>query len=919
VTAANAGDHDTSAVPSVLSNAFAPRYRLERELGSGGMATVYLARDLKHERDVAIKVFKGDVAAAVGAERFLDEIKTTAHLKHPHILPLFDSGSAEGTLFYVMPFIDGESLRDRLRREHRLPIGQIVRILRELADALAHAHAKGVIHRDVKPDNVLISDRHVFLADFGIARALAAHAEGNTITGTGIMIGTPVYMAPEQIVSGPVDHRTDIYGLGVLGYELLTGSPPFTASSHEVVAAKLTQSPEPVLRLRPEAPRPLADLIMRCLQKAPDQRWQRADDLLPVLDGLSGAETASMPVGKARSRALLAWAAPAVLVVGLIAAAWYAMTMTPASGSGSGALTVGRIARITSESGLELDPAIAPDGRTIAYAAGPIGRMRIYIRQIAGGRMTPLTDESFAEGQRWPQWSSDGARVAFQAGSQRLSQRSKSETASLYQTLALGGIPTRLFGALPGGLAIGPSWSPDNSDIVFGAANGLSLVSAGGDGAPRLLVAGTGLHSPRWSADRSKIAYVRGGETFTFGEEMLGNVSNGAIVVFLPGTGQTVRVTSGEWLDTNPLWMPDNQTLLFISTRGGGRDVYMLRLTPAGQPEGEPKRLTSGLNAHGISLSADARLLAYASYSPTANIWSVPILESGVASIADAQPVTFGNEKIEKLAISPDGKWLAYDSDRNGQADIWRVPLAGGAAEQVTRSPNHEFVNGWSPDGREIVFHSIREGSHRDVLVVTADGTRTEVVISTPAEEQHAMWGPDGNTIIFDSGESGESNRWNTFVVTRPHRGAAWGTPRQLTKSGSSDPKWSPDGRLIAFCALGQLRVINPDGTGERTLVDSRAAEDHPEPAYSVWSRDSQTIYYKAYDRYRLSTIWSVPVSGGPSRLLVRFDDPSRRSLRREFDTDGQRFYFTVARDESDLWSMELVRRSADLPRQKDP
>jgi Tol biopolymer transport system component len=905
---------ETTAVPSALAAAFSPRYRLERELGSGGMATVYLARDVKHDREVAIKVFKGDVAAAVGPERFLEEIRTTAHLKHPHILPLFDSGSAERTLFYVMPFIDGESLRDRLRREHHLPIAFVVRVLRELADALAHAHAKGVIHRDVKPDNVLISDRHAFLADFGISRALAAHAEGVTITGTGIMIGTPAYMAPEQIVSAPVDHRTDIYGLGALAYELLAGAPPFRGSSQEVITAQLTKAPVPVSRLRPDTPRPLADLVMRCLDKTPEKRWQRADDLLPVLDALTSAETAAIPKRPTAIPRALPWVVGVMAIAGLIAALRFGTREAPTTDA---PFAIGRIARITSESGLEIDPAIAPDGRTIAYAAGPIGKMRIYLRQIAGGRMTPLTDESVAADQRWPQWSSDGTRVAFQAGGQRLSLRSRSETASLYQTPAVGGMPTRLFGSLRGGLAIGPSWSPDNAEILFGAFDGLYVVSARGDTPPRPLIKGRGLHSARWSPDRSKIAYVRGGEMFTFGDEMLGNVSNAALMVFQPATDQSVRVTSGEWLDTNPVWMPDSQTLLFISTRGGGRDLYMLPLTSAGQPAGQVQRLTSGLNAHTISLSTDGKLLAYASYSPSANIWSIPIPETGVASIADAQQVTFGSEKIEKLAISPDGKWLAYDSDRNGQADIWKVPLVedpstglkAGVAEQVTRSPNHEFVGGWSPDGHEIVYHSIREGSHRDVLVVSADGTQTEVVIGTTAEEQHTAWGPDGNTVIFDSGETGEANKWNTFVSTRSRRGAAWEKPRQLTKTGSSDPKWSADGRWIAFCVSGQLRVINPDGTEERVLVDSRGKEDVPEPAYAVWSRDSQTIYYKAYDRLRHSTIWSVPVAGGAPRLLVRFDDTSRRSLRREFDADGRRFYFTVAGDESDLWSMELIRK----------
>src|SRR4029453_18492680 len=210
-------------VLSTLAAALSPRYRVEREVGTGGMATVYPAPDLKHDRDVPIKVFKADVAAVVGADRFLDEIKTTAHLKHPHILPLFDSGSAGNALFYVMPFIDGETLRDRIRREGQLPIEATVRILREVADALAHAHSRGIVHRDVKPDNVLISDRHVFLADFGVARALTQHADGITITGTGILIGTPAYMAPEQVAGGVVDHRSDIYALGAMAYELLVG------------------------------------------------------------------------------------------------------------------------------------------------------------------------------------------------------------------------------------------------------------------------------------------------------------------------------------------------------------------------------------------------------------------------------------------------------------------------------------------------------------------------------------------------------------------------------------------------------------------------------------------------------------------------------------------------------------------------
>ena len=893
-----------SAVFSALAAALSPRYRLEREVGSGGMATVYLARDLKHERDVAIKVFRADVAAVVGADRFLDEIKTTAHLKHPHILPLFDSGSVESALFYVMPFIDGESLRDRLRREARLPIAVTVRILREVADALAHAHGRGIVHRDVKPDNVLIADRHVFLADFGVARALARHAEGVTITGTGMLIGTPAYMSPEQVTGGAVDHRTDVYAFGAMAYELLAGTPPFTGPSQEVVTAHLTRPPDPVTRHRPDVPPALADLVMRCLEKQPDRRWQRADDLLPVLDGLHHTtEIAPAQPRRSRADALLRAAALGVLALAAAGAAWYALK--PAGRPD--ALTIGRITRVTTEPGLELDPAIAPDGKTIAYAAGPVGRLRIYVRQIAGGRMVALTDDGFANSQRWPQWSADGARVVFQAGPQRFTDRQVAAGAAIYHAPALGGTPHRLFGAMPGGRALSPSWAPGDAEVVFAGAEGLYVVSSRGDTELRLLVPGKDLHSPRWSANGSQLAYVSGGGLFTFGDEFLFNVSHSAIWI-RSSTGQTTQVTSGDYLETNPVWMPDNRTLLFISSRGGGRDIYRMRLTPAGQAEGEAERVTSGLNAHSLSVANDGTQVAYSSYATSSNIWSIDIPESGAASLADARQITFGNEKIEKLALSPDGTTLAYDSDRSGQADIWKIKVEGGTPEQLTRGPNPKFVNEWSPDGQEIVFHSIREGTRRDILVVSADGTRTDVVASGPHEEEHAGWGPDGNTIIFDSGESAEVNRWDAFIATRARRGAAWGQPRQLTKNGSADPKWSPDGRLIAFTSRGQLRLIAPDGTGERVLVDASGG-DRLEPNYPLWSRDSQTIYYKAYDRERQSTIWSVPAAGGPPRLLLRFDDPARRSLRREFATDGRRLYFTIARDESDIWAMELVRR----------
>jgi hypothetical protein len=263
-----------------LRTALADRYRIERELGAGGMATVYLAQDLKHHRQVALKVLHPQLSASLGAERFLREITIAAGLNHPHILAVHDSGAADGVLFYVMPYVDGPSLRQRLEREGELPVPDAVRILREIAGAMAFAHQRGIVHRDLKPENVLLSGEHAIVADFGVAKALHLSGAGAGLTGTGMAIGTPAYMAPEQAAADPMtDHRADVYALGVLGYELLTGAPPFVGGSpQQTVVAHLTRAPEPLESVRPGIPPRLAAAIMRCLEKRPADRWQSADE-----------------------------------------------------------------------------------------------------------------------------------------------------------------------------------------------------------------------------------------------------------------------------------------------------------------------------------------------------------------------------------------------------------------------------------------------------------------------------------------------------------------------------------------------------------------------------------------------------------------------------------------------------------------
>ena len=327
-----------------VREALSASYAIEREIGAGGMATVYLARDLKHDRKVAVKVLRGELTSTLGKERFPREIRIIAQLSHPHILPLHDSGEAGGFLYFVMPFVEGESLRARLEREGQLPIHDAVRLMSEIVDALAYAHRHGVVHRDIKPDNVMLSGRHALITDFGVAKAVSAAAEeGAKHTTVGIALGTPSYMSPEQAMAEPtVDHRADIYALGAVAYEMLTGKPPFTGpTAQAILAAHVTGTAEPVTAARPAVTGLLNQVVMRCLEKNPADRWQTAEELMPLLEqaatpsgGMTPTDTRPLtgvrPPQKKSLRTVYAVAGALLLAV----AAWFGRGMIGSAGAG---------------------------------------------------------------------------------------------------------------------------------------------------------------------------------------------------------------------------------------------------------------------------------------------------------------------------------------------------------------------------------------------------------------------------------------------------------------------------------------------------------------------------------------------------------------------------------------------------------
>src|SRR6185503_6452682 len=305
-----------SALPPRLTAALADRYRLERELGRGGMATVYLAQDLRHQRVVALKVLHPALAQALGPERFLREIQIAARLQHAHILPLFDSGTADGQPYYVMPYVEGESLRARLTRERQLELPEALRLAREVAAALGHAHAQGIVHRDIKPENILLTrEGSVLVADFGIARA-AASAGGERLTETGLALGTPAYMSPEQAAGDDqLDGRSDLYALGCVLYEMLAGQPPFTGRTAQAILARHAVDPVPSLRtVRSTVPLPLDHAITTALAKVPADRFATAEAFVSALDRAATGAAVAHPKARVRRRSLLLGAAAAVML-----------------------------------------------------------------------------------------------------------------------------------------------------------------------------------------------------------------------------------------------------------------------------------------------------------------------------------------------------------------------------------------------------------------------------------------------------------------------------------------------------------------------------------------------------------------------------------------------------------------------------
>jgi serine/threonine-protein kinase len=871
-----------------LASALADRYTIERELGQGGMATVYLALDVKHHRKVAVKVLHAELSAVLGPDRFLKEIELTANLQHPHILPLFDSGSADGLLYYVMPYVEGETLRGRLHREHQLPIADAVRIASEVADALAYAHKRGVVHRDIKPENILLHDGRPLVADFGIALAVQ-EAGGERMTQTGISLGTPQYMSPEQAMGDrAVDARTDVYALGAVTYEMLAGEPPFTGPTAQAIVAKvMTEKPRPLGEVRDTVPPGVEDAVHAALAKLPADRPADAAVFAAALR-TSGAETGTHRVRRGGQAARQRRSRVQLAAGGVLIASAAFLLGGRVLGRAAPPLEFGQTLQVTSEPGLAVQPAIAPDGRSVAYASGTSGGTRIYVRQVAGGRANPLTDDSTGS-QSNPRWSPDGSHILFLQHN------------AAFSAPAAGGRARQEIPAGHGSPVGSAAWGPDGQTIAYVVADSLFVRDPAGNVRRLAHVVEPSLCT--WSPSGGLIACTAGNARYLTVGSQFGNLSPTQIVICRVNDGGLEVVTDSTSINESPVWSPDGRWLYYVSNRRGRGDVYAQRVSGGGQASGAPVRLTTGLGAQSISISADGSRFAYGVYTARSNIWSLPVPSAPPVTAAAATPVTTGTQVVENLRVSRDGKWLLYDSNRSGNADIYRLSLSGGEPERITTDPADDFSPDLSPDDQEVAFHSWRAGS-RDIYVQPLDGRPLQRVTSSPAQELVPVWSPDGAALAYAQGNEVRS----IWIVHRDESGA-WGKPVQRIASGSW-AEWSPDGRSLAYVTRlvgGSLLIAPADSGPSRMLLDaSDAANPAAEAPY--WSPDAATIYFKSHDASGNASIWSIPSTGGKPRLLVRFTDPARPSYRAQWAFGAGRFFFPIQDRQSDVWVMEVAK-----------
>jgi eukaryotic-like serine/threonine-protein kinase len=888
-----------TGITGQLRSALADRYRIERELGAGGMATVYLARDLKHDRQVALKVLRPELAAILGGERFLSEIKTTANLQHPHILPLHDSGEAGGMVYYVMPFVEGESLRDRLTREQQLPVDEAVRIACEVADALEYAHQQGVIHRDVKPENILLHGGHALVADFGIALA-ASKSEGATrMTETGMSLGTPAYMAPEQAMGErSITPKADIYALGAVLYEMLSGEPPFAGPTAQAIIARvMTEEPRSLTLQRHTIPPHVEAATRKALEKLPADRFATAAAFAAALRDPSFGATGAPARGRTpaaagapgrRPAAALPWALAALAVVVAGAALLrpkaaapvirYSLALPPSetpdperlvvpSPDGASLLFVGPVPGQPSGSEEQLwlkardrfdatplpgtaggwNATFSPDGQWIAFLQGN----KLMKVAVSGGAPTTLADSgsSLVPGIAW---LDDGTIVYVRPNGRALLRMRASGGASTV-VLRSDTLPVGEPSPLPGGHGVLYAQCADpgcvHSDVMaLDLRSGATHVVVNGAVMAQYLATGHLL----WVRDDGAAFAAR----FDLGSARL----RGAAVSVLDSVAEYPGY---------PL-LAVSRTGTLAARRGAGLaisgDYNMIWLDRSGRASpidmGGPLQIDPYGGNPGWALSPDGRRLAIALHTDAGgDIW-VKQLPAGPLS-----RVTFDTAPALRPRWLPGGRAISFIAVRGTDWELHQVNADGTGGERLlAHNPGEIFEGAVSPDGGWTVvrIHGGIGIQGRQIFGYRRGDTTAVPLVANPAFDEDAFRiSPDGHWIAYESNETG---RREVYVRPFPNTGAGkW----QASTAGGYAPLWAPGGRELFFVdAQRRMTVASFAPAATPPVGARRILFTLPDDIY-LWENDYYTPFDISPDGQRFLMARQVHATGAAQAPLV--------------------------------------------------
>jgi serine/threonine-protein kinase len=801
-----------SDVLTRLTSALESKYSISRQVGIGGMATVFLAHDLRHDRDVAIKVLHPDLAAALGAERFLVEIKTTAKLQHPHILPLLDSGEANGLLYYVMPYVAGESLRARLDRETQLAVDDAIRLAREVLSALDYAHRNGVVHRDIKPENILIHEDQALVADFGIALAVSA-AGGARMTQTGLSLGTPQYMAPEQAMGErAIDGRADIYATGAVLYEMLVGEPPFTGPTVQAIVARvMTESPRPVTGQRRSVQSNVNSAVMRALEKLPADRFHSAAEFSAALSDRSyqAAAPASIMPASSRSSSLARFIPWGVAALATVAAIVFAIRGRTTNDVPPLRLS----AELPADAGLPVGVVesigISPDGQTIAVGAVVGGQAQLLIRRLDEDQFRPVQGSQGLSASA--AFSKDGKWIAFNSNGQ------------LFRAPVGGGTPTPLAGSHWAHIG----WASDNSlvytkdydtglfRVSFDGRDSSSLTTPDrkkgelGHWWPQALPDGDHILFTNYTtpADHSKIEALSlktGKRNIVLSGGYFGRYAEGHLLFVRNGTLMSVL------MDPSSMKVSGSETPVPIDVESSPQNGWaafdiadngtMAYLTDASR-----RQELAWSNENGDEEAAVDSAGRYGVANPSPDGKKIAVVKDGDLWIIDRARklqtrLTRSDQPEIQLVWTPDSRMIIYARD-NPQYEIYWQPADGSGSEKLlVTSPNDKNPKSVSPDGRTLLFTESTGHGDDLFMIPLSDPSRKQLVQGGDDNKGDARYSPNGKWIAFVSNQSGRQE-----IYVKPAPGTTGPATQQVSDGGAQTAEWSPDGHAIYYSRGGQL------------------------------------------------------------------------------------------------------------------